>query len=528
MRALREARLSAAAPPLPSPEALPVYHQRRGWSPFGPLLGKELRQMARRKRTYSLRFVYLGLLLAILSMVWVIYQEDSFGNGRGLVQQAQRQAQMGQVFFGTFALFTIIFMQVLAPVLTSNAIGAEKLARTLDVLLMTPISAWQIVCGKLFSRLITALTLIGLSLPVLAIVRLLGGVETSDMIGMIALSAATAMGSASLGLLLSTYIRRAWGVMLLAMLIQFAIYFLLPMCAMLLLKDYNPGPGGERRMLQVWCAWWPVMAAGSNVFNVRMGSGWWTPAFVQCGMATLMLVLSAVFLRISHGETGDKGPRAATGAAVPGGFPVTPPPLPAATTLEESSQLQSQEMPLPAGKVMEPPPPPSRANRTVGDNPVLWHALRQPLLPKRWQRILAVFLVVGLMLLMYYSLGERELGRRGTHTGFAVIFHSLLLLVAITTSATAMASEKESDTWTLLLVSPVTGRQVVWGKFCGVVRRLLWPWMLIVLHFGAATVTGVVAWPAAMIVIGLSLACNLLWVATGLVFSLRCRRTTTA
>ena len=69
-----------------------------------------------------------------------------------------------------------------------------------SVLLMTPINGWQIVAGKLFSRLLTALLLIGLSLPVLALVRLLGGVELGQMFGVICLCAVTALFGAAVGL----------------------------------------------------------------------------------------------------------------------------------------------------------------------------------------------------------------------------------------------------------------------------------------------------------------------------------------
>ena len=74
---------------------------------------------------------------------------------------------------------------------------------------MTPITAWQIVSGKLLSKMLTALTLLGLSLPVLALVRLLGGVELDQMFGVLCLCAATAMFGAGLGLLLGVVIAGA-------------------------------------------------------------------------------------------------------------------------------------------------------------------------------------------------------------------------------------------------------------------------------------------------------------------------------
>src|SRR5688500_16013787 len=152
------------------------------FSPFGPIFGKELRITARRKRTYLLRVLYLGGLMLVLMAVWASVR--SWGH-QSVAMQAQQQAQLGETFFTAFAMFCVVTMAVIGPVLTSTAISSERLGKTMHVLLMTPITAWQIVAGKLFSRLLVALTLIGLSLPVLALVRLLGGVELSQMFGVI-------------------------------------------------------------------------------------------------------------------------------------------------------------------------------------------------------------------------------------------------------------------------------------------------------------------------------------------------------
>src|SRR3712207_4992435 len=142
-----------------------------GVSPFGPIFGKELRVTSRRKRSYLLRVGYLGLLLVALLFAYAVTGRS----GGGVAAQAQAQQELGFAFFTAFALFCVGSMGLIGPVLTANAIGGEKLAKTLPVLLMTPITAWQIVSGKLLSRVLAALTLLGLSLPVLALVRLLGG-----------------------------------------------------------------------------------------------------------------------------------------------------------------------------------------------------------------------------------------------------------------------------------------------------------------------------------------------------------------
>src|SRR5216110_2750578 len=136
-------------------------------SPFGPIFGMELRTAARRKRNYLLRVVYIGLLLLVLLMAYGITRE----NQSGQAAQVRQQESLGFAFFTGFAYFSVAAMALIGPVLTSTAINGEKLHKTFHVLLITPINVWQIAAGKLLSRLLGALVLIGLSLPVLALVR---------------------------------------------------------------------------------------------------------------------------------------------------------------------------------------------------------------------------------------------------------------------------------------------------------------------------------------------------------------------
>ena len=101
------------------------------------------------------------------------------------------------------------------------------------------------------------------------------------------------------------------------------------------------------------------------------------------------------------------------------------------------------------------------------------------------------------------------------------------LLTAVL-SATAIASEKESDTWTLLLTTPLRGHSVVWGKVAGLYKRLMWPAALIFTHFLAFTLFGVIRWPALFGAVWVIFSFNSLWVATGIFLSLRVRKVTFA
>src|SRR5438046_1422784 len=244
-----------------------------GLSPFGPIFGMELRTASRRRRNDVLRIAYLGLLLLLLFWAWGVTR-TVYGYS-GVAARQQQQEQLGYVFFCTFSCFSVIAMGLIGAVLTSTAINSERTHKTLSVLMMTPLTPWQIVSGKLFARLLAALTLIGLSLPVLAIVRLLGGVEVSQMFGVICMCAVVALTSAALGVLLSITLRRAYAVILLAYFVMGIAYLFVPAMMALLLTAGNARNG--MRVMQMVCAYNPFfctafLAAG----QMRMMThGWW-------------------------------------------------------------------------------------------------------------------------------------------------------------------------------------------------------------------------------------------------------------
>jgi ABC-type transport system involved in multi-copper enzyme maturation permease subunit len=516
--------------------------------PLGPIFGKELRQMARRKRSYFLRFAYLGLLLSILGSTWLLTTDSYRYSRTSIVEQAAQQAKMGAIFFGVFAFFSIVAMHLIGPILTSTAIGSERLHRTLDVLLMTPITAWQIVAGKLFSRLLSALTLLGLSLPVLAIVRLLGGVELDDMFGVLGLAAATAISSAAIGLFLSCFLKRAWAVILLAFLIEVAIYFILPLLMLGLLASLSGRMTPARMTAMQWIATTnPLITTGSQV---SPGSGprvtWESAIAAQLILAAGLTLLSAAVVRRTQRRIKNE-------AGIAPAAPLPPPdfqPMPATlandsldTVLDDPANVDiianlahatSDETALPPTLPSQIAATRRNRRRPVGENPVLWSELRRPLLPRLWQRVTLTSIVLGLLTLSYIVLAAagnsfiNPLAEHDVQLGYVFIMHTLLLLIAIVISSTSIATEKESDTWTLLIASPLSGTRVVWGKFAGVLRRMIFPYALMILHLGIFTIAGVLPVVCTLLVIWVSVTFNMVWIATGVYLSLKLKRVTSA
>lgn len=491
----------------------------RGLSPLGPIFSMELRTTARRKRTYVLRFFYLAALFLGLLFCWAIFRMDSRQPG-SVATRAQNLAQMGMAFFGVFSFFTLGAMGLVGPILTSTAINSERLHKTLPVLLMTPISAWQIVSGKLFSRVLIALTLIGLTLPVLAVVRLLGGVEIEQMVGVLCICVATVLMTAAVGLILSTLISRAYAVILLSYAFLGFLYMLLPLiCALILNAISGPmgpmGRGWQRVFMPAMSVANPAVAVGllaiPEPIPFRTLSWEWC-VLAHLGFATLLLSLSAALLRrVARRES--------EGGAGPASTPVP-------------ELIVNDPVPEQTGAAAPPPLPKKRRAKPAGDvadNPVLWRELRRPLIPRRWLRLFASVVVAGLLVVIYLLLWANDaLKEVDAQIPFAFVFCIMLNVLVCILSATAIAQEKESDTWTLLLATPLDAWRIIWGKLMGLLRRLIWPAVLIGAHFIGFTGTSVINVPTLLLVLWIIFTSNAIWLAVGLYLSLRLRTVTFA
>ena len=221
-------------------------------------------------------------------------------------------------------------MGILGPVMTATAISSERLHKTLGVLLMTPITSWQIIAGKLFSRLLVSITLIGLGLPVLALVRLLGGVELEQVLGVIALALVAAISSATIGLFFSTLLNRAYAVILLSYGTMLLLYIFVPFAiAMLSRFGRTSGPSmGTFRLICSINPYWMVFPAVIPGVWGRLGNlPWGWCIGTHLALSAGLMMWSALILRRRARREGEGSGRAGNpDAGIPFAAP-TPPPL---------------------------------------------------------------------------------------------------------------------------------------------------------------------------------------------------------
>ena len=173
-----------------------------GLIPELPLLRRELTELSNRRRTYVIRF--FGAI-AILYVVMVFFDNQIVMLNAYAAGNPNRYLGMGGQIFKGIAAMLFVSVQLLMPALICGSITIEKERNTIGTLFVTRLSPMTIVLEKLFSRLVPMLTFLLLTLPILAFVYSLGGVETTMLLGTIWLLFCECLLYASIGLLCSSW-----------------------------------------------------------------------------------------------------------------------------------------------------------------------------------------------------------------------------------------------------------------------------------------------------------------------------------
>lgn len=116
--------------------------------------------------------------------------------------------ELGLQLFSILASAAVMLLAFITISVSAGSISGELERRTLDLLLVTRASALGLVTGKLAASLVHMLFLLIASMPAFALVYLYGGVPTQYFVLFFIVATATAVTHASIGLLLSAWLRR--------------------------------------------------------------------------------------------------------------------------------------------------------------------------------------------------------------------------------------------------------------------------------------------------------------------------------
>jgi len=478
-------------------------------SPFrltGPIFDKELRVSSRRRRNYVLRFAYVALLTAFLVLVWI----EAMGQSGSAVYRISRMAEAGKSIVIYIVWFQYCATQFLAVILLSNSISDEIYHRTLGLLMTTPINSFQIVMGKLLSKLLQLVLLLAISLPLLAIIRVMGGVPWNYVISSLCITLTTVIFVGSLSLFFSIFSRRTYVVIIVTIVTIVSIFALLPLGLYAIWDIMNPSIS-ERSIFTVIFLPNPYCSMFINTIAMVDPRSAAALTFYSWPLhCSIMLAASALLLFISMVIVRKVALRQATGQ------------------LDRSAGKRRSRRAAKAAGVDQQVF--TGAIRRVVGPPIIWKELRSPIFRHHKIRT-CIFAFIGLILLSgtYYLCAKaRVLDDEGTHAAYAVIFLGVGMLFTIVLPATSITTERESRSWPVLLATPLDDKDILLGKFVGALRRCFPAWLLLFGHIIAFSLIGFIH-PLAIIQTGILVT----WIAvflsgSGLYFSSRFKHTTTA
>lgn len=468
-------------------------------SPFrltGPIFDKELRVSSRRKRNYFLRFAYVWLLTAFIAFAWIVTAK--IGSSASLVYQVSRMSGTGKYVTTTIIWFQFIAIQLIAIVMLSTAISDEIYHRTLGLLMTTPISSLQIVIGKLFSKLLQLVLLLAISLPLLAIIRVMGGVPWDYVVSSLCITLTAAIFAGSISLTFSITNRHSHSVIVRTVLVCFLFYIGPPIVVQLLRFAYQVRILSEISLFYVN----PFIAMGFasqsmlSPASVGLALSWPLHCAIMLGFSTILLVFSMLRIR-------KVGLRQATGQA--GIFAsrrerrITDGKLKTKTVLHAAS-----------GWI-----------RPVKGPPIIWKEMINLWIKNSRLRVVLTSILAVLILAFVYGYCAYAdfLGHEETHIAFILVYFFFGLFRTATSAATSITSEKEAQTWPILLTTPLTEKQIVFGKIIGSCLGGWAFWLLLAAHVIVFSLTGLIS-PAAILPLSLLIISSMLLVsAVGVFFS---------
>jgi ABC-type transport system involved in multi-copper enzyme maturation permease subunit len=434
---------------------------------FGPIFQVELVTAARQRRQYLLRVIYAAIILFVL---WISYSSVTGYNqvASGGEVSISALADTATAFFYAFTWVQVLGIVAIAPVMAVGTIAAERERRTIEYLFATDLSNFEIVVGKTFARLVIVGQLVFVSLPILFIFRLLGGIPADLLAASFLIAGSTALVLTSLSVCISVWSPRSRDAVM-------RVYRVLAVVIVIPL------------ML------WPLLM----VIQVQqLGGTWWATAFADglafCSSVNPIAVLFRSMPGVVAAGAGFDFEPVLRMAAWHLGFSIAL--IALATTavrrvhLRDSSRGEGSS--VKKGHAGPRWYERYRWRPQLGDNAMLWKEAFAPTAKVRLGIVgvvaNAIVVVFALGLTGYffwlalfdsYGFDDEEFFIFATIETVVLGVCFMLLLAA--RAAGLVTIEKERDCWISLLSTPLTGAEIMGAKILGNLYAARWGYFLL-------------------------------------------------
>ena len=449
----------------------------------------ELRVHSRQRRTYAFRAVYVGLLMLYVALLWQGVTSQALAES-GQAWSRSIMADVGQRVTRNVLIFQFLAGQAAAVILMCGAFSDELARGRLAALLTTPLSDTQVVAGKFLSRLVQLLVLMLATLPVLAVVRLFGGVPWLFLLAGTWLSLTAALFTASMTLLSAlrhpkphTAALWASGWVPCVFLVAWLVEFTQPMTPPTIIVTAIVGVAALTGAFVVVGHFCRVEFGKA----VRRAVGDWR---TEANLLDLRQYMDRVYL-----------------PSVPGEEEIT-----SSYGISHVGNLRPEDVPRPVERVR--------------DHPMFWKAAR------RMNRLppgpLLTAVAVGLTVVYAMALAAGGASSPGFHAGVLYTLLAAAMVACGFQAACSIAMDKETGFWPLILSTPMDSWTIFVQRARLMFQRSWVFWAAAGAHVVVFAVAGVLHW-STLLQVPVLLAWSTLFVAAvGVHCSARCRTMTAA
>lgn len=164
-----------------------------------PVLRNESKISVRSIKFTLMIFAYIAVLSVAVMIYYSSVNEAIFSNGLYL--------ESSKLFYVVMALGQAILLLFIVPALSSTAICSEREKQTLDILLSSKLTPFQIIIGKVSASSLRVIILIISTMPLYAIGAIIGVVKISNILSLIVFFIVNTIFVSSIGVFVSTYIK---------------------------------------------------------------------------------------------------------------------------------------------------------------------------------------------------------------------------------------------------------------------------------------------------------------------------------
>lgn len=165
-----------------------------------PVVTKEFRSRMRGWKAFGVMGAYCLVMTAVLLIAYYFMAEEFSHRG----MPYNNRVAIGRDLFVVLAWAQTILLTLIAPALSAGSLTQELERKTLEMLVLSPLTAGRIVLGKQLADFTYTMILLACSLPLAGITLMLGGISPAEIGVTYLLLAAWTFLLTSLGTMLSS------------------------------------------------------------------------------------------------------------------------------------------------------------------------------------------------------------------------------------------------------------------------------------------------------------------------------------